>query len=86
MNTTNLDIIIDPEDLKLGDHDLYLKLYNHALRELEMLPDFNFLQEEITRSINYARGRKICKVCDGAGMVNRLKCLGYDCRGGGYIA
>ena len=83
----NYQIIITDEDLQNypEDTDLYLKIYNDLQENCFDLPPFNELNEDIVREINIAKGRILCKVCDGAGMVGNLKCIGIKCNGRGYI-
>ncbi len=84
MNQLNqeLNITINPEDLKMNDMDLYLKLHDEVESRYDF--PFNVVQEEVTRAINIQKGRRICSCCDGMGMVNNFKCIG-GCFGRGYI-
>lgn len=77
-------ITIHPEDLKLDDHSLFLKVFDELQNKYEFLPAKMELSEEITREINVARGREICRCCDGVGMVKGFRCIG-GCDGKGYL-
>ena len=82
MNVTEL---INDEDLKLSDHEIYLKTAEIMRLELESMPPFIETQNLITRAINMRHGRNTCKICDGSGNESYrgyTKCLG--CNGRGY--
>jgi len=78
-------IEVSKEDLALDDHSLFIKIYNEIVDINVNPPDFDTLQEDITKIINLARNRLICSYCQGYGMVKGLKCINLSCNGRGYI-
>lgn len=83
MKSEELNITVKPEDSKLDDHSLFLKLYEEIENKYEVMPDRQVIDEEICRAINIAKNRTLCKICDGFGFLESKFCL--DCRGKGHI-
>lgn len=68
-------------DLKLDDHQLFMKIWDGYKEKYNYLNSSD-LTEEITAFINYKRERLICETCDGAGLIYGNRCI--RCRGNGY--
>lgn len=80
------DIIVSEKDLRLDDHSLFIKIFDEIHSVSENPPDFDVLQEDITKIINLARNRVLCSQCQGYGMIKGLKCFNIFCNGSGYIS